>query len=89
MTASCIPPPACEPRRGYPTTTRRGPWDEAIALAAEWIRVRSDVEGLPPVLVSNTIESAACMGNVRERAQSAATHRSVRDTTPASLCMLV
>lgn len=37
------------------------PWDEAIALASEWIWERSRAEGLAPVLVSNA-KNAAGMG---------------------------
>lgn len=29
------------------------PWEEAIALAADWIWERSQDEGLPPMVVSN------------------------------------
>ncbi|CDO06899.1 hypothetical protein [Mycolicibacterium cosmeticum] len=46
-----------------PNDDPQRPWEEAIALAAEWIRARSDAEELPPVLVSNSIESATRLGN--------------------------
>lgn len=36
-----------------PDDVEERPWDEAIALAAEWIWKRSQDEGLPPLLVSN------------------------------------
>ncbi len=33
----------------YPNDDPQRQWDEAIALAAEWIRVRGNVEGLHPL----------------------------------------
>lgn len=34
------------------------PWDEAADLAAEWIWERSEVEGVKPLLVTNTFQNA-------------------------------
>ncbi|WP_380169786.1 hypothetical protein [Jannaschia sp. R86511] len=34
------------------------PWDEAAGLAADWIWARSEVEGVKPLLVTNTFQNA-------------------------------
>lgn len=34
------------------------PWDEAADLAADWIRERSEVEGVKPLLMTNTFQNA-------------------------------
>jgi hypothetical protein len=46
------------------------PWDEAADLAAEWIWERGRLEGLLPVLVTNTFQNAVglpCLQEVANR----------------------
>lgn len=62
MTADLHPSTHLRAAAWVPDNDPQRPWDEAIALAAEWIWERSEAEELPPVLVSNTIDSAAAMG---------------------------
>jgi hypothetical protein len=62
MTADLHPSTHLRAAAWVPNNDPKRPWDEAIAPAAEWIWGRSEVEGLPPVLVSNT-KSAAGMGH--------------------------
>lgn len=46
------------------------PWDDAAALAAEWIWERSEVEGVPPLLVTNTLKSGTFMPVLDEIARA-------------------
>jgi hypothetical protein len=63
MTADLHPSTHLRAAAWVPNDDPQRQWDEAIALAAEWIWERSEVEEIRPVLVSNTIESAAGMGH--------------------------
>ena len=45
------------------------PWDEAADLAATWIWERSEIEGFPPLLVTNTFQNAAGIRSLTEIAQ--------------------
>jgi hypothetical protein len=46
------------------------PWDDAAALAAEWIWERSEVEGVQPLLVTNTLKSGTFMTVLDEIARA-------------------
>ena len=42
------------------------PWNEAADLAADWIWERSEVEGVTPLLVTNTYQNAVGLGCLEE-----------------------
>lgn len=44
-------------------------WGEAADLAADWIRERSGVEGVPPLLVTNTFQNARGIESLTEIAR--------------------
>jgi hypothetical protein len=46
------------------------PWEEAADLAAEWIWARSEIEGVLPLLVTNTFQNVIgirCLGDIARR----------------------
>ena len=45
------------------------PWDDAAEIAADWIWERSEVEGVPPLLVTNTLKSGTFMPVLHEIAR--------------------
>lgn len=45
------------------------PWDEAADLAADWIWGRSEVEGVTPLLVTNTFQNARGIASLEEIAR--------------------
>lgn len=46
------------------------PWDEAAELAADWIWQRSEIEGEPPLLVTNTLQNARGIAVLEEIVRS-------------------
>jgi hypothetical protein len=46
------------------------PWDEAAELAADWIWERSDIEGAPPLLATNTFQNAGGIGCLQQIGQA-------------------
>lgn len=57
-----------------PDDNPRRPWDEAANLAADWIWERSDIEGVKPLLATNTFQNAVGIDSLdeiaRERGQA-------------------
>lgn len=45
------------------------PWDETADLAADWIWERSEIEGVTPLLVTNTFQNAVGIGCLEEIAR--------------------
>lgn len=45
------------------------PWEDAADLAADWIWERSEIEGVTPLLVTNTFQNAVGIGCLEEIAQ--------------------
>src|SRR6202008_4087252 len=45
------------------------PWDEAADLAADWIWERNKIEGMTPLLVTNTFQNARGVPSLEEIAR--------------------
>lgn len=52
-----------------PDDDPKRPWEDAADLAAEWIWERSEIEGVTPLLVTNTFENAVGIGCLDEIAR--------------------
>jgi hypothetical protein len=64
------PTPHLQAAAWVPDDDPERPWDEAAELAATWIWERSEVEGVTPLLVTNTFQNALgidCLEEIAEK----------------------